>query len=233
MHIITKLLDYIFPRQCIFCGTPVYSGLPYCEDCIDLIPFTEDVCPVCGKESCICNKQQFYFQKAVSVFNYDLGAEHAIRQLKFNEKISYAKPLAGYMYQKMLQSDFINKIQLILPAPMTKKDTIARGYNQSVLLAKELSRLSHIPMSDRILLKVKQTRKQHDLNSEERKINLSDAFRVTDSVLVSGKTILLCDDVYTTGSTFNECSRILMENGAKEVYCIAAASTQLKQLKQK
>ncbi len=227
MNPFSKLLDYIFPRRCIFCNTPIYSDLPNCEECAALIPFAEDVCPTCGKASCICGRQRLYFTAAASVFLYDTGVENAVCQLKFHDRVSYAKPLAGYLHQKLIQTEFADRIDLILPAPMTKKDIADRGYNQSILLAKELSGLSRIPMNDTALIKIKQTKKQHNLNAAERRRNLLDAFWVAEPATVCGRTILLCDDVYTTGSTLNECARTLMKSGAQEVFCLTVASAQL------
>ena len=220
------ILDYIFPRRCICCNTPIYSEAFCCEECERFLPFPENACPICGKEICICGKQHFYFTAVAAAFNYELGAENAIKEFKFHERISYVKPLAVYLYERLIQTDFVERIDLIIPAPMTKKDVNRRGYNQSELLAKELSRMSEIPVCCNLLVKVKQTHKQHHLNQAGRQKNLTGAFRVTDSSAIRGKTVLLCDDVYTTGSTFNELSQTLLENGAAEIFCLAVASTQ-------
>ena len=227
-----KLLDYLFPRRCIFCNTPLYHEHPCCEDCARLIPFTENVCEKCGKSPCICSKYHFSFSAVVSVFSYELGAENAIRQLKFHEHTDYAKPLAGYLYHKLLLCPFFSKIDLLVPVPMTKKAVRERGYNQSAYLTKHLSKLSAIPEDTTSLIKTRNTKKQHDLN-EERRTNLASAFSVISQTIFIDKTILLCDDVYTTGATFDECSSVLLKAGAREVYCLAVASTQLKQEREK
>ena len=226
---LTKLLDYLFPRRCIFCNTPVYHEHPYCEDCVGLIPFTENVCGICGKSPCICGKYHFSFSAVVSVFSYELGAENAVRQLKFHEHTDYAKPLAEYLYYKLIQCPFYPEIDLIVPVPMTKKAVRRRGYNQSVYLVNHLSKLTALPKDTRHLVKIRSTQNQHDLNGKERRQNLKNAFSVSDNTPFVGKTVLLCDDVYTTGATFDECARTLLAAGAKAVYCLAVASTQLKQ----
>ena len=108
---------------------------------------------------------------------------------------------------------------------MTKKAEYERGYNQSVLLAEELAKKSGIPTYAGVLAKKKDTKKQHDLGQKERQENLQGAFQVVDQKMVAGKTVLLCDDVYTTGATFHECARTLLADGARKVFCIAVATT--------
>lgn len=225
MNPFKKLIDFIFPKRCIFCNTPIYSGKPYCEQCVSLIPFAEDVCLVCAKNPCVCNRRETAFSAVAAVFFYELGAENAVRQLKFHERVSYASPLAHYLYEKLLQCDFYPEIDCIIPVPMTKKAEYERGYNQSVLLAKELSKKSSIPTYTGILTKKKDTKKQHDLGQKERQENLKDAFEIVNPQQIAGKTVLLCDDVYTTGATFEECARRLLSGGAKKVFCIAVATT--------
>lgn len=225
MNPFKKLIDFIFPKRCIFCNTPIYSGKPYCEQCIPLIPFAEDICPVCAKNPCICSRREATFSAVTAVFFYELGAENAIRQLKFHERISYAPPLAQYLYYKLLQCNFYSEIDCIIPVPMTKKAEYERGYNQSVLLAKELTKKSGIPTHIGVLAKKKDTKKQHDLGQKERQENLKGAFQVVNPQIVAGKTVLLCDDVYTTGATFDECARTLLSCGVKKVFCIAVATT--------
>lgn len=87
MNPFKKLIDFIFPKRCIFCNIPIYSGKPYCEQCISLIPFAEDVCPVCAKNPCVCSRKESAFSAVAAVFFYELGAENAIRQLKFHERM--------------------------------------------------------------------------------------------------------------------------------------------------
>ncbi len=225
MNPFQKLIDYIFPKRCIFCNTPIYTGKPYCEQCLPLIPFAEEICPICAKNPCICRQSGFSFSAVSAVFFYELGAENAIRQLKFHERLSYLPALAEYLYQRLLQCDYYSELDCVIPIPMTRKAEYERGYNQSALLAELLAKKSGIPNCARALVKTKHTEKQHDLGQKERQRNLKDAFQVVETQHIVGKTILLCDDVYTTGATFDECARTLLAAGAKRVYCIAVATT--------
>ena len=93
-----------------------------------------------------------------------------------------------------------------------------RGYNQSALISKELSQLTAIETSNDILNRIKETEPQQGKNKLERESNVIGAFGISNANLIKDKTILLVDDVFTTGTTVNECSRILKENGAKQVF---------------
>ncbi len=225
MKLFSKILDYLLPRRCIFCNTPIYTDAPCCDNCEALIPYADSVCSICGKSPCICAQTEFAFRAVTPVFLYESGAKNAIQKLKFNEHLSYAKPLAQYLHARLLQCDYCELIDVIIPIPMTKRAIHNRGYNQSVLLAQELSKLSGITTDAESLKKRKETRKQHDLNSADRQVNLHGAFAVTAAEKITGKTILLCDDVYTTGATFDEAARTLLVAGAKEIFCIAVATT--------
>lgn len=225
MNLFTKIADYLLPRRCIFCNTPIYGEAPCCEKCRELIPYAEGVCPKCGKSPCICGQMDFAFTAVTPVFFYEIGAKNAVKQLKFYERTSYAKSLAKYMHDRLLLCDYYPKLELIVPVPMTKKSIHNRGYNQSAMLANELSKLSGIAADDTSLQKIRETRKQHDLTERERKTNLCSAFAVTVPEKIAEKTILLCDDVYTTGATFDECARTLLAGGAKEVFCAAVSTT--------
>ena len=102
------------------------------------------------------------------------------------------------------------------------EDYLNRGYNQAVLLAKTVSEETEIPLISKAIIKTQKTRPQHTLSFIERRRNLEGAFRVVRPEMIRGKTVLLCDDVTTSGNTLNECSLSLLEAGAKAVYCVTA-----------
>ena len=112
---------------------------------------------------------------------------------------------------------------MIMFVPMTRKKERKRGYNQSKLLAERISEMTYLPVLKGILIKRRETKNQHDLSYHERLDNLHGSYEITDKSVIKGKTILLCDDVKTTGATLNECAFELRINGAKAVYSICAA----------
>jgi len=116
------------------------------------------------------------------------------------------------------------RFDLIACIPITKKQHKKRGYNQSWLLAAELGTLLGLPASQHLLLKPADIKPQHSLNAKERQANVLDAFCVQSDADVAGKTILLCDDIKTTGATLNEGAKTLLAAGAAEVYAVCAAA---------
>lgn len=116
-------------------------------------------------------------------------------------------------------------MDLLIPVPLHPKRLRERGFNQALLLAKELSRRTQIPYQGRILKKKKPTPPQVQLNAGERERGVKGAFHLTDREGVEGKTILLIDDVYTTGATVNECSKVLIRGGARRVDVLTLAHT--------
>lgn len=132
-----------------------------------------------------------------------------ILNYKFNEKPYLYKAFANFFskYQKKyLQLDFYD---IIIPVPISKKRLKQRGYNQSYLIAKELAKILNIEVDNQILQKIKNNSAQSILNKNEREHNVKNVYKLFSNKNIIGKKILLIDDIYTTGSTVNECSKIL------------------------
>ena len=108
--------------------------------------------------------------------------------------------------------------------PSSEKSMKERGFNQSELLAKGVSERLFIPLQS-TLIKTRETELQHELSAKERVRNLDGAFAVKNEREIKGRSFLLCDDIKTTGTTLKRCCDVLIENGAKEVYCIVLAVT--------
>ena len=118
---------------------------------------------------------------------------------------------------------FLKKYDIIIPVPISKQRNKNRGYNQSLLLAKEISKELNIECIDKCLIKIKNILPQSSLKKEERIRNVKNVYSIKNTQNISGKKILLIDDIYTTGSTVIECSRILAENGAKDIGILTIA----------
>ena len=113
----------------------------------------------------------------------------------------------------------------VCEVPMRGRDRRRRGYNQAELLAKHTAKLLNIPHKKRLLIKTKNTKTQHSQNMEQRWMNIRNVFAVNSKYDVTGKTVLLIDDIKTTGATLDECARTLKLKGALEVYCATALIT--------
>ena len=145
-----------------------------------------------------------------------------IKSLKYSGMLGIAPILAGYL------ADFWKRIgkdaDIVVPVPLSGERLAQRGFNQSALIAGDFSKKTGIPFRPNALAKIVHTPTQVGLNAEQRRENLSGAFAAED-ILVRGQRVLLLDDVMTTGSTFAECSAVLLDAGAKSVNCLSAATT--------
>jgi len=221
-------LDIFFSPKCVICSKLEEKFL--CENCINTISKIEKpICQFCGKpalrsvDRCIeCRDEKLYFIKARSFGLYETVLKDAIVEFKYNHIKSLTEVLAQLLYkvyQKNYENDLFNSIEFI---PMTRKDKNLRGFNQSELLAKKLAKMTKIPVNG-FLIKVRNTESQMGLQLSQRRKNLVGAFNFQGDKGKCGSNILLIDDVYTTGYTVSECSKVLLKNGAKNVYILTLA----------
>ncbi len=230
------ILNLIYPDNysCYVCGNDVFDN-PHliCDDCLKTLPFlTGNLCKHCGEpiksEGNYCKRckgKKFIFDKALAPFVYKDEIKNLILGLKYNNKKYNAKCLASFMSDVILKNNI--NADVIIPVPLCNKRLKQRGYNQSWLLANEICKSVKVGVKDNILLRVKETPTQTNLDYAERQDNLKDAFKVRNSKQIKNKIVLLIDDVYTTGATVRECSKVLKNAGAKEIYVVTVAHTLL------
>ena len=198
----------------------------YCPYCSALIEPDDIACPECGKSilgQAVTIRRGVRGSRCISPFAYEGRVRKAIINFKFHDMPQHARPLAAALSQTLTEEYPMDEIDIITYVPMHKKDRSKREYNQSELLAKELSDAFSIPCTE-TLLKVRHTKKQHRLKFSERKKNLSGAFALKDKELIKGKTVLLIDDVITSGNTLAYCVKKLYSAKPYQVYCATVAS---------
>jgi len=228
-QIMTELL---FPRRCPVCdGIVVPWGDLCCRNCKGKWTYLgADYCMKCGKglssqetEYCQdCRKYQHFFERGRSLYRYESVAG-AIFRFKYQGRQEYADFFAEEMY-RYLGKDILNmKADVMIPVPLHPSRYKERGYNQSALLAKELSRRLHIPFSDKIAVRCKKTIPQKQLSYAERQNNLKKAFKLNGND-VKLNTVIIIDDIYTTGSTVDALAKVLAEGGAKRIYVATLAA---------
>lgn len=232
MNFFKAIINAIFPKHyaCLLCGKEIFDGGDFCQKCQKTLTFNDQTtCPVCGRktdrnEICLeCKAQTPIFDKGVSAFVYEGGARKLI--LKFKKDGAYLKEyLSNVMYEKCASFTDADGVCFI---PMTPKAIRKRGYNQAELLAEELSKLLSLPLLKNAIEKVKQSGEQKMLSKEERLKNLQGCFKA-DSDEVNGKTLIVVDDVLTTGATADAVCRELKKRGAKKLYFVTAASVEYK-----
>ncbi|MEG0894751.1 MAG: ComF family protein [Oscillospiraceae bacterium] len=210
----SKLSDFIlhilFPNKCMFCNKVLPYDIDICDECLKDVPL--------NKTKVYCNNK--YFDYFFSPFYYKYGVKTAIKDLKFYGIKSNSKKLAYYMSLLIMDAP----IDIIVAVPMYKENERLRGFNQSKLLAKEISKLIGVPYDFSIIKKIKSTKNQHDLSKSERLKNLSGCFKCNNKC--ENLNVLIVDDVFTTGSTIDCCSLELKKVGAKTIFAITAAYTE-------
>lgn len=221
------LISIFFPKHCPFCGHPMEADRTYCEECGTKLPWVPDntLCPSCGKRNCICFDKLFLNRLYVPFF-YDGIVADAIKSLKFYNKRGYSRPLGSLLAQYIRRKNPVFHFDCIVPIPMTKRDIRKRGYSQSELVARFIGEVLHIPVEKNCLIKIHQTEKQHRLNAEERKMNLINAFTVKNPEALKGRSVLLCDDVMTTGATLQEAAKTLRNAGISDISAVVIATTE-------
>lgn len=223
------LKSNFFPQDftCELCGIEIFGGR-LCADCGRGMVYNDgETCPVCGRktvknEICPeCKAHRPEFKKAVSALCY--GGAGADLVAKFKNGSPYLSDyFAGLLKQKL---GLLPAFDAVVYVPMTQKATNKRGYNQSYLLAKSISELTGAPVLKDAAIKTAETAVQKSLGRSERFKNLAECFKVNKKS-VRGKTILVTDDVLTTGATLGALAEKLKKAGAKEVYAATAASVE-------
>ena len=218
--------------KCLSCGADCFDKSGICQNCLEYFHFNNGkTCLKCGckltgkNDYCGNCAEQVFFDKAYSVFVYEDGIRKVIHSLKFGNNGAIAQVLAKHLadlyHLKGISCDLITYV------PMDKSAQKQRGYNQSLLLCEAFCDIINKECFN-LLKKIKNTKRQEQLNMKERKENLRGSFAVVDKELVRDKTILIIDDVKTTGSTANECARMLKKSKAKAVYVLTVASVHYK-----
>ena len=234
-----KPLDYflniISPPRCLACNVrmPLKSKAMFCYDCSRSYSKNKGtVCETCGKpiyenrdRFCAnCKQCRVYYIKNVSRYKYRGCIKTAIQNMKFKRRQWIA-----YEFGKALSKTvkkFYDGIQfdMILYVPMSPLNEFKRGFNQSFEIADIISKAVNVPVNKKILFKRPGIKTQSGLNRAERIENVKKAFYVKNSHLLTDKTVLLIDDVITTGSTLNACAKVLKKNGALAVYAATVAT---------
>ncbi len=222
------LLSVLYPDRCPLCDRLLMPGESICACCEKEVGRVRGaVCLKCGKplsderrEYCFdCTNKKHYFTQGKAVFLYEGKIRSSLYRFKYKNRREYAGYYAG---EAAAQFDGWLRgtgVQAIVPIPMYRSKQRLRGYNQAEVFAQALGQRTGIPVDRKLLLRVRNTTPQKELNEHERKYNLKNAFQLRADI-VKYNRILLADDIYTTGSTMDEASKTLLEAGATKIYFI-------------
>lgn len=240
MKFFDGIFNLVFPKRCLLCNKSPEGGTAenICPVCIDKIPFIkESVCPRCGipfKFSYTLEDNPDYlcgncrntlplFHKALSACRYSGIMKEILIAYKYQNKPHMGSDLVSIMLK--FQAEKILKLspELIIAVPLHIKRLRERGYDQSYILADGIGRYLNIPVSCGNLIRTLHTAPQVDLTGEERLKNVKGAFSILDSSELKDRAILLIDDVFTTGATIRECTKIIRGAAAAKVYVLTIA----------
>jgi len=236
------LADLVFPPKCLVCGVFLTGNQPsgpdglagFCPECLaGLLPLPQAHCRCCGRpfdtgapsvHVCArCRKKHPVYDQALSAGLYEGALRSAIHRLKYSGRTELARPLAAFMADHLSPPFFPPQVDLILPVPLHRKRLRERGFNQALLLARKLYREYQALVRFDLLLRTRWTEPQVNLKGPERLANVRRAFALSDPAAVKNRSVLLMDDVYTTGATINECARVLKKAGAAQVLVLTLA----------
>lgn len=204
------VIGIVYPNACPFCEEKIRYNEFLCKDCEKKISPPPEDTPIALTDF-------------VCVTTYDSFTDKAVFSLKNGTILSAASVMAHYLSEKLDASEF----DVVTAVPLHPHDKKLRGFNQSELIAKELSQMLGKPYR-RLLQKIRRTKPQKALKYSERIVNMDGAFAAKKPQKVASKRVLLIDDVCTTGSTLSECEYILRKAGASTVKCACFAKTILR-----
>jgi len=235
LSIAERLFQFFIPSQCPCCKKVLreeQKGL--CSDCFSEIRWIKPpFCSICGTPfvseevgnhpcgACLTKRRHFAMARALGY--YEGSLQEAIHRWKYEGNESLSVHFAEWMAKGFFCYWNPDLLDILIPVPLHKERLRERGFNQALLLVRELSRRTGIPYRKRVLQKKRSTVPQVKLSGAEREKGVRGTFQLLEIEAVDGKSILLVDDVYTTGATVNECSRVMLAGGAKRVDVLTLA----------
>jgi len=230
----------ILPAHCAACGTPVPPDgrWPLCEACArDLAALIQaSYCPVCGRRAgphtagpdgcAFCRRYPVPFDAAVRAGTYEGPLKTLILRCKYEGRAGLAQVLGRLLAERLALADWADRVTRVVPVPLHWSRRVRRGFNQARVMAEELVRA--VPgrrrVDRRTLRRTRATPHQTGIPARSRRRNVRGAFRAQRGADLGGRSILLVDDVMTSGTTVAECTRVLKRAGAAEVYLAVAAT---------
>ena len=226
-QITSALIDLIYPPVCAACGIEITgNSSPVCESCLNALTILEDPCCTrCGaplqnkisKSPCPeCPVPVIHFDCARSVLSYsDERVKNLIHAFKYQYQTRLADLLGEFLLQGFQRHYPKTRLDALVPVPLHRKKLREREFNQAALLCKPVSATSGFPIREDLVYRVRKTPSQTSLDPQKRRVNLLGAFAPFNENSAKGLSLLVVDDVYTTGTTVNEVCSALKKGGAR------------------
>ena len=224
------LLDFIFPKRCTVCdGVLALGKEEFCENCKKKIKYISGaVCYKFGKtvketeEYCYdCKRKTHLFLQGVALFSYEY-IRASLYRYKYGDRREYAYVYGKYMAHRFYTKKLEWRPDALIPVPLHRKKRKKRGYNQAELIAREVGKYWNVPVITNLVVRVKNTRPMKEIDGTERQNNLKKAFKLGKND-VKLNTIIIIDDIYTTGSTMDAVAAVCRKAGVTNVYFMAVS----------
>lgn len=231
------ILDFVYPQHCAICKKHLRRNeKDVCETCWNsLVILPDPFCPYCksfyepGNTKCsFCEStgrtiDDHKIALVRSLGRFDDYYKELIHRFKYGKKIPLGRRLAQRLGETINGDYSFLESDLLIPVPLHKSRHRERGFNQSEIVAEEISKITGLSALKNVLKRKKNTKDQTNLTPKQREENVRGAFVVTDPEMINGKNIILVDDVITTGATLNECARMLKQAGAEKIFGMTIA----------
>jgi ComF family protein len=237
----SSLFSILFPSDCRICRAPLtnIASLPVCEPCLSqIVPLDGPLCQICGEKLfhtlaeeedaplCpICRRVGAHFRRAAAFGAYEGTLRDLIHLFKYKGTRPAGKVLGGLLNHAVAAMALPDSV-IVVPVPLWSGKRTARGFNQAESIARSFMQFqssSSIQLDTSILVRTRETASQTGLTRHQRRANVRGAFAVVKPAKVKGRSVLVVDDVMTTGTTAGECARVLRRAGAKEVFVATVA----------
>lgn len=219
MNFLKNMLFFIFPRKCEMCETISESYI--CNKCKSKIEKTE---LYLNKVDDYSKDDTKYFDEHAYIFEYNSITREKIIQYKFKNRAYLGKMFSEFFVKNEKMCGFLKKYDIIIPVPMKNKKIKERGYNQTEIIARIISKnIPNITIQKKVLIKYKDNKVQSRLNKKQRQHNVQDVYKLSNGEIIKDRNVLILDDIYTTGATCNECAKTLRKAQPNKIGIITIA----------
>lgn len=235
-RLVSGALELVYPKHCLICHQILNHGSHawLCEKCHDNNPMlTMTLCKKCGQplnsveeRYCFdCHRTRHYFNEGRALWVYEGHIKERIKDMKYSHKTYYGE-VFGALMADYFKAHLNWQIDVVISVPIHRKKLIKRGFNQADLIAKHFAKKADLEYRPEVILRSKFSKPQKALTDIERKDNVMNAFAYGETIPkydIIDKSILIIDDIYTTGSTVDGIAKVLKAVGAREIYCLTVA----------
>lgn len=208
--------NLIYPQECLICGK--LNPNTICNKCENKI--NQELKYTYLKKI----RNEYYFENQIYFFEYKDYIRRLIIDYKFKDKSYLYKLFSEIIIKNEKICSILKSYDIIIPVPIHYKRKKERGYNQSYLIARDIAnKIKNIKLENKVVIKKIDNKKQSDLTKIERINNVKDVYEIINKERIKNKKIILIDDIYTTGNTVNEVSKLLKKNGAKKILVLTIA----------